>query len=219
MKKVIFLFCILLTTLNISGQSNSNIPKPEVIPTPEYKDTREEDFQKRMDEMNKAVRKMQTDSKLPAKLTKEEKDRINEIITPDKDDLAKYEDFLKQSNTGIFRLMPDYGCEAKNMLRVDGICENHVPGRWSYSLRLRDYSNEFFHDLWFADGNLISEGLLSQAIIFGLGDVSLENVSLPTNGINHLLDFDPATDKNAINSQYKMISKGFEKGGFFIQTK
>lgn len=220
MKKSVVLFFILIGTLNILGQNNTSIPKPEVLPTPEFKDTREEDFQKRMRDMKNAVQNRNYPSAAKQLETlEEEKRRIDALLAPHPDDLTKYKTFLEQSKTGIFRLMPDYGCESKNTLRVGGICEHHIPGKWAYSFRLRDYSNEVFHDIWFTEGTLVSEGFLSQGILSNLGDVPLQNVSLSSNEMKYLAEFDPATDRSIIKDQYQMISKGFEKDGLYYSNQ
>ena len=194
--------------------------KAEALPTPEFKDTRGEDFQKRIRDMESVVQNRNYPSAAKQlEILKEEKKRIDELIAPHPDDLTKYRTFLEQSNTGIFRLMPDYGCESKKILRVDGNCENHVSGKWAYSFRVWDYSNEVFHDIWFTNGALVSEGFLSQGILSNVGDVPLQNVSLSSNGVKYLAEFDPATDRSIIKDQYQMISKGFEKDGFFYSNQ
>lgn len=219
-KPTAFLIFLLYGSLSIFAQSTPNIPRAEVLPTPEFKDTREEDFKKRSDEMSADLKRAQANSELSGRLpTKEELERINAIVAPAKEDLAKYKDFLKQKNTGIFRLMPDYGCESKNLIRLDGDCAKSVPGKWAYSFRKNGYSNENFHDIWFTEGKLISEALLSQALLVSLGDVPLDDLTAASAGMRFLLDFEPSAEKAIIRSQFHLISGGFENYGFLYSNK
>lgn len=82
-------------------------------------------------------------------LTKEEKKKFATVTHPAEEDLAKYKDFLKQSDTGIFRLLPDYDCESENLVRLDGNCANFVSNAWAYSFRSEHYSGRNLHDISF----------------------------------------------------------------------
>ena len=109
---------------------------------------------------------MRSHSGMQKPLSKEEKARINKILAPDAADAAKYKDFLRQKNTGLFRLFPDLGCDSeKNLVRVDGNCADAVSGGWHYSFRQKDYYSPEFFDVKFKDGNLISRGFLSQELL------------------------------------------------------
>ncbi len=147
-------------------------------------------------------------------LTKEEKARIRKILTPNAEDLIKYKDFLQMSNTGIFRLFPDFDCESEGVIRVDGNCANLVPGSWNYSFRQKDYSDSDFLDVRLKDGNLIGEGFLSQEILVRLGDVPLENVSPASGGIKFLMGFTPETESEKVKRQFAQIANGIETDGY-----
>jgi hypothetical protein len=143
-------------------------------------------------------------------LSREERARIRAIIAPNAEDTAKYQNFLKQKNTGLFRLFPDFDCESKNEIRADGDCANLVPGSWAYSFRRKNYSDADFLDIQFKDGNFISKGLLSQGILVRLGDVSLESVSPTSAGVKFLLDFMPENQIGEAKKQFTQITRGIE---------
>lgn len=140
-----------------------------------------------------------------AKRTKDQDKKLR----PSAEDLAKYADFLKQSRTGIFRLMNDVGCDSNvYVIRVDDGCKNAIPGGSFYSFREREYTTAYLADIRFRDGLLISDGLLSQNILVRLGNVPLENLSTESQGMKFLIDFVPETLNTAATRQYIEIVKG-----------
>ncbi len=151
----------------------------------------------------------------PSPETKEQRAIIKETLSPHPDDSTKYKTFLKQSNTGLFRLFPDFDCQPKKLIvRVDGDCANQIPGTWSYSFRQKNYSNDTFFDIRLKDENLIAGSFLSQGILAQLGDIPLEDVSLESSGIKFLVDFRPETQNIEIKKQFLQISKGIESDGY-----
>ncbi|MBA2619995.1 MAG: hypothetical protein H0U87_02215 [Acidobacteria bacterium] len=147
-------------------------------------------------------------------LSREERARIKAMLAPDAEDAAKYKDFLRQKNTGLIRLFPDFDCEAKNVIRVGGNCANLVPGSWNYSFRLKNYSDADYFDLRLRNGNLISESFLSQGILVRLGDVPLESVSALIGGLKFLLGFEPQVQSVEAKKQFAQIANGVQADGF-----
>lgn len=143
-------------------------------------------------------------------ISREARARIRAILSPDARDAAKYKDFLRGKNTGLFRLFPDFDCESKNVVRADGECASLVSGSWNYSFRRKNYSDIDFLDIQFKDGNLISKGLLAQGILARLGDVALEDISSTSAGVKFLLDFAPANQIADAKKQFVQISRGIE---------
>ncbi len=148
------------------------------------------------------------------KLSGKERKRIENIAKVDEEIKNKYKSFLKKSNTGIFRLLPDFECETKNVIRLDGDCKIFVPGLWTYSFRSEDYSDRNIYDITFKGDELTTGSLLSQGILVSLGDKSLDSILLSSAGLSFLTDFKPATEFEAINKQYREISEGIEQNGF-----
>jgi hypothetical protein len=140
--------------------------------------------------------------------TKHTKDQEKKL-RPREEDLVKYAAFLKQSRTGIFRLMNDVGCDSNvYVIRVDDNCKNAIPGSSFYSFREKEYTTAYLADIRFKDGLLISDGLLSQNILVRLGDTSLENLSVNSEGMKFLTDFLPESLNTAATRQYIEIVKG-----------
>lgn len=143
-----------------------------------------------------------------------ERKRIKALRAPNPEDLAKYKDFLKQPQTGLFRLFPDFGCDSKNLIRVDGDCEGAVTGSWAYSFRRNDYTSDFL-DIRLKDGNLIADGFLSQEILVSLGNIPLEKVPLSNTGVmKFLVDFKPEIQIKKTNKQYKEIAATISFDGY-----
>jgi len=180
----------------------------------------EADLNRRMKEMNELMNPtpaaiyVKPAPQVPS-LSKEERTRIKAMLAPNAEDAAKYKDFLRQKNTGLFRLFPDFDChQEKNVIRVDGNCANLVPGSWNYSFRQKNYSDIDFWDVRFKDENLISKGFLSQGMLVRLGNVPLENVSTASGGIKFLLEFKPGTLLEEAKKQFAQIEKGIEADGY-----
>jgi hypothetical protein len=147
-------------------------------------------------------------------MTKEDRERLKAVRLPNSEDLAKYKNFLQQKNTGLFRLFPNFNCEEKNILRVDGDCAHVVLGSWNYSFRQKDYSGANLWDIEYKDGNLISQGFLSQGMMVRLGDVALENVLPAENGVKFLLDFKPGIQSEEAKKQFLRINSGIAADGY-----
>ncbi|HVE58327.1 MAG TPA: hypothetical protein VNB22_15960 [Pyrinomonadaceae bacterium] len=147
-------------------------------------------------------------------LNKKDRELRDRIVAPDADDLGLLQDFLKQPNTGVFRLFPDYDCYTKGILKVDGKCQGIYPGTWFYSFREKDYSDGFFFDLQLKNGKLITDGFLSQGILTRLGNFSLDKVTLQTKGAGFLVGFLPAKKESDVKTQTLQIADGIEADGF-----
>ena len=182
---------------------------------PTMEQVRNRDFQRRREALDRLIaspREMAINK--PKRLTKAEKKRFKEATTPAKEDKERYKEFLKQSNTGIIRLLPNNDCETKDLVRVDGNCAGYVPGTWAYSLRFRDYSNNEFHDVAFEKDKFVSRGLLSQALFVKLPEGTFENASLGDAPLASLMRFAPAENFEETNRQYREISAGMVMDGF-----
>src|SRR4051812_1503354 len=85
--------------------------------------------------------------------TREQKKKL----VPNTQDLRKYEQFLQQPRTGIFRLMPDIGCtENINVIKADAVCLSFVPESSYYSFREKEHTIELLSDIRLKNGFLIS---------------------------------------------------------------
>lgn len=140
-------------------------------------------------------------------------------LKPDEQLAAKYSAFLKQPRTGLIKLFPDIGCE-KNLLvlRADAGCLNWIPNSAFYSFREKEHTSDFLADISFQDNAFITNGILSQGILTALGNISLETVSLSTDGMRFLTDYKPALQNREILSQFQEI-RNIVKSGNYVYAK
>ena len=147
-------------------------------------------------------------------LSKGEIAKIEADLKPNPEDTTKYKDFLRQQNTGLFRLLPNLGCHQKYTIRADEDCLSSAFGGDFYSFRLKVYSDENLYDITLKDGNLISRGYLSQAILTTLGDVPLDDVLRSSSGVKFLLDFKPEVDSSKVKRQFNEITAAVDSDGY-----
>ena len=141
---------------------------------------------------------------------KRSKDQEKRLL-PNPEDLARYESFLKERRTGIFRLMSDVDCESNvYVIRVDDNCQNAIPGGSFYSFREREHTTAYLSDIRFKDGLLITDGVLSQNLLVRLGNIPLNDLSTASNGMKFLTEFVPETINTEATRQYIEIVKGIK---------
>ena len=119
------------------------------------------------------------------------------ILRPLDVDLTKYAEFLRERKTGIVRLVEDAGCgDGIKVIAASGPClEYPMPGNGSsYSFREANYRLARLSDIKFVNGNLVVTGILQHGILTGIGDVELDGVTINTEGLEYLKNFQPAKD-------------------------
>ncbi len=161
---------------------------------------------------------LQTINNLYRKPTKEE----SKLLAAEKDDLKRYAPFLRQSDTGLTKLMIDRGCaEYTSVLNVSEVCRKYtMPGAGSsFSFRTENYRVRRLSDLTFREDGFYSLGILSHSILFNLGDIPLEQITMQTNGMKFLTDFETVTEFEKAREIDKQINDGIESGGFFYSRK
>lgn len=147
------------------------------------------------------------------KAHKEAQKNLNIIRAPHSEDTAKYQEFLNNKNTGLFRLFPDLQCVQGSIVKVDGDCANLVPDSYWYSFKRKNYSNPFY-DLRLEDERLWFDGFLSQAIVTELGEVGLNEVSLEKKYAQYILNFKPHEKSAEAKKQFAEISKTITNNGY-----
>ena len=147
-------------------------------------------------------------------LSREDRKIRDESVAPETEDISLSSDFLKQPDTGIFRLFTDNDCAARGVIRADGKCKGVFPQTWFYSFREKDYSDNLFFDVLLRNGKIITDSLLSQGILVKLGNFSLDNVTLQSKGAKFLADFKPALKGADIRTQYDELNLGVESDGY-----
>ncbi len=148
--------------------------------------------------------------------TKEELEKIRLLSSPREADLVTHKDFLRQPNTGIFRLFPDIKCQSEFLVEIDGECENSFFAVKSYSFRK---DARLIDDIKFLDEILIADGFFSQEMMVRLGDVDLNRVTPADKGLNFLADYAAPASMTEARSEYARFAGGVEKDGYRYANK
>lgn len=128
---------------------------------------------------------------------------LHKLITePSEEDRAVYADFLKQTDTGLIRILPreTYGYDVVGM-RGGG-------SYYSFTKRSHEYSGT--SDISLEQGVLRSGGFAgaNYGMLTTLGDVPLENVSLETAAAQILASHTPATEEPQARVEQRRTSEG-----------
>jgi hypothetical protein len=227
MKPIWRIFLLIFTfSLAIYSQSSKNTNDPQVQEELNRQNI-ERDLEQRMSNMRRLndepirseanILPIDWRSKFPAAKRKHP-EAIKKILLPNSEDSSRYQNFLRQPKTGLFRLFPDLNCGSKVIVRVDGECADTIPGTWLYSFRLKDFSDDYF-DISLKNGNFTGGGFLSQSILVQLGNTPLETVSPTTSGMQFLFDFKPEKKFAVVKKQALQIAEGIEVNGYkYLKT-
>lgn len=143
-----------------------------------------------------------------------------ELLAPRIEDQQKYAEFLQKPDTGLIKLMPDLGCgENPKVLVATDVCQEYtMPGGGSaYSFRKENYRIWRLADILHKDGIIHAIGARSQGILVTLGDVPLEGISLDTEGLKFLTDFEPKTEFEEAKEQNRKLLEGITYDGFYYR--
>lgn len=139
------------------------------------------------------------------------------LLAPHKEDLNKYARFLRQSNTGLLKLIADKGCaEHTNVVNVSEDCLKYsMPGAGaSYSFRTKSHRIRNLSDLTYADNTFHSSGILTHAILVNIGDIPLEQISMQTEGLKFVTDFETVSEYEKAKEVDLRFMRGVENNGF-----
>lgn len=150
----------------------------------------------------------------PPKISKEQA----KILIPESADLTKFEAFLKTPKTGLIKLFPDLGCEAKYVVNATENCRNMIPRSSYYSFRKAAYSSQDLSDIYFKDDFFMSSGTLAQGIIVALGDVEVEGVSITSDGLKFLSEYVPAQETKEFTEKFQTLTKGVKDGNYLYAS-
>ncbi|MEK7722844.1 MAG: hypothetical protein AAB336_00700, partial [Acidobacteriota bacterium] len=138
-------------------------------------------------------------------------------LLPSQSLLTQYEKFLKQSETGIFKLSADSNCAVNPQVVVatEKCLSNDIPGAGTaYSFRVKSHRILHLSDL-VLDKNVIRTGsLLQQGVLVNLGNIELDEISTQTVGLKYLFDLKPVTQKEELANLEETLSKGVKSDGF-----
>jgi hypothetical protein len=144
------------------------------------------------------------------------KEELN-TISPSAGLRKQFSAFLKQENTGLFKLVVDSGCAGnpKIVSAKEKCLKFTMPGAGnSYSFRVNNYRIRHLADLTFSGNSFQVTGVLTHGILVNLGNVPLENVSLQTTGVKFLSEFQPEVDFEKAEEINRVLVAGIKKEGF-----
>lgn len=142
------------------------------------------------------------------------------ILAPNQNDIEKYAQFLRGEDTGLVKLIADKDCGTNpNVLDASEECLKYsMPGAGaSYSFRIKNYAVTSLSDVMYKDDQFQSFGNLTNGIFVNIGDVPFDQVSLQTNGLRFLTDFQPAAYFEEVKENYLIFKNGVERDGFIYK--
>lgn len=146
------------------------------------------------------------------KATDKEMSKIN----PDPKLYAEYKEFLERPNTGVFRLVVDNKCDADTkVVNASEVClEYTMPGSGnSYSFRMQNYRLRRLADITYTEGRFETSGVMMNGAITDLGDVSIQSMTLNSDGVLSLTEFQPAKDASGALALDEELRAGVNKNG------
>ena len=129
-------------------------------------------------------------------------------------DVNKYHDFLRGSKSGIVRLQDFSNCKRDREKCVEGLSGN----AGSYSFRDNIYIEKSFADILFDNAYFHIEALNTLGFLIDLGDTPLENLSLKTDGIREMVEFQPSNQLAEVEKHIAIAKNGFQVGNFLYKT-
>lgn len=144
--------------------------------------------------------------------------RQKKKLQPVSADLIKYEEFLSQPKTGIFRLFPDLGCEENpNVVKADKKCLEAIPESSFYSFREKEHTAEYLSDIRLKNNHFITDGILTTGFLVRLGDVELEKISLSTEALTFMQSYSAQADGVEAQKQFLQLARGIKSGNFLYR--
>ena len=163
-----------------------------------------------------------SDALLYEKRNKMKNEIARQTIAPAPSDLEAHKVFLKLPNTGIARLVLQQPCpipadeRSENPDQMLKECPAHLilGGGSNFSFRKRDYVASTQADVTIKGKGIYSMGTAAQGIMVSLGDISLDDVSLTSDGVGFLDEFLPGKTVEEAEQQSETFYKGVRRGKF-----
>lgn len=139
-------------------------------------------------------------------LYEEIREKEKQFISVDPGDKIRFAEFLKQSETGIFRLLPREKYDGKLSIRGGG-------AYYSFTRLTHEYG--YGSDIELSHGNFsVGFAGLDFGFLVILDDIPLDSVTLEHPGLKFLLSFVPASVEPEIRKQQHRSSYGVHANGF-----
>ncbi len=142
------------------------------------------------------------------------------LMSPSPAVLEKYDEFLKDSNTGIFKLNGDSQCfGGPGVIVAAANCSLYqFPGAGTaYSFRVKSYRLHHLADLILDKDVIKTDGILQQGIMVNLGNVELNQITNETAGLKFLFDFKPAANRESYDKTNLLMIEGIKKDNFMYR--
>lgn len=142
------------------------------------------------------------------------------LLAPSDNYQKEFADVLKQKDTGLIKMVKDFGCDELSEQSSDKtICKTFsMPGGGSaYSFRRKDYQFWKMSDIVYDGKVLFAVGELSQGFLVNIGKVGLERITRKTKGANFIFSFSPKQTVEGILEQNRQFINGVEFDGFLYK--
>ncbi len=141
-------------------------------------------------------------------------------ILPAANYFTQYAEFLKDDETGLARIFPDVNCDKGKVVSVQELerCANMIPIRGNasfYSFRNKTNLNDNgrWADIQFSDGKFVVGSKTVFGVIAEIGDVSLANVTLKSDALAFLKEYEPKTKVSKVKEEEMAFAAGVGANG------
>lgn len=144
-----------------------------------------------------------------------------QAISINPEDLKTFADFLKGSRTGILRLQNADVCSPENLIvQISLDCPNNIEGKaTAYSFRTKVYVVPLLSDLFFKGDKFSTNGAFIFGIFSNLGDTDINSLSISSDGIKQLLEFEPSDKESEIQNEFQILRKGIQIGNHIYKRQ
>lgn len=142
-------------------------------------------------------------------LKKQLQAKEQEFLSASAEDRAAFADFLKQSNTGLIRLLPRGKYRDKLLMREGGAYYSFtlLTNEYNYGSDISLENEQFWVGFAGADFGAITR----------LGDIDLDQVTLYNAGVRPLAESLTPTKLAEAREQQQRVGKGFRSGDYFYR--
>jgi hypothetical protein len=140
------------------------------------------------------------------------------LLSPAPEDAARFAAFLKQSNTGIVKLLPTGKHELSYTVSAQENPENILPIRGGgafYSFSEKTHSFGPWSEISLHEGHLVvGFAFETLGLLVSLGDLPLESVTLSTPGVDYLAGYTAPKTTTEAKAERNRHYMGFSQGNF-----
>jgi len=140
------------------------------------------------------------------------------FLSPSEEDLAKYQEFLRQSDTGLTRLLPRETFDSSSAPDKQALTIRGGGAFYSFKERTHEYINSTAIGL--EHGYLMTIfGGANYAMLANVGEVPLENISLESSATQVLVQHTPAIDEPHARVEQRRFMDGTTVDGVSYKSR